>query len=243
MGKREFYILVAGIGVEAVAVGVGVMVSPSWGWAIAGFGGGIFIVFILLAVKAKTIGSPADILARIEHRKGYLPQLQDSIDRIILRKKELEIEASKTKLSIYYDLYIKNHHDRKYRFYRKVLPKDMTIITMLVGQKFSRNNPYLSRLEEEDEQLHMLYAQYEPLYTQNNDRILRKNIRKLWTQVQKTYSLKSMVSRLRDNGGIKSKYISRLYEVEPIEDERLYKAITKVKNRIDELLNKGVPDE
>ena len=64
MGKREFYILVAGIGVEAVAVGVGVMVSPSWGWAIAGFGGGIFIVFILLAVKAKTIGSPADILAR-----------------------------------------------------------------------------------------------------------------------------------------------------------------------------------
>lgn len=102
---------------------------------------------------------------------------------------------------------------------------------------------YLRKLEETDQKFIELGSEYDKYYTKNNDNILRKNIKQLWKQTYSTYSIKSIVSIVRDKFEINAKYISRLYNTEPIEDERLRKAITKVKNRIDELLNEGVPDE
>lgn len=242
MGKKEWYMLIADLIWNAIWGVVGVT-GAVWAWWFFGVGVIVFIIFVARAIKAKSMGSPADILARIEHRKAYLPQLQDSIEKILIQQKKLAIEAGETGLNTYYDLYIKGHHDIRYRFYRRLLPENLAITEMLLEQKFGRHNPYLRKLEEMDKELPALYAQYETFYTRNSDRTLRGYIRKLWVQTYKTYSVKSMVSITRNKAGLNSKYISQLYNAEPKEDERLYTAIIRVKNRIEELLRTGVPDE
>ena len=118
MGKREIYLLCATIGIELIALGVGLMLSPSWGWIIAGVGFIIFVVFLYYAIKTKvpkpkqptlidTKKQEAEILARIESKKQYLPQLKQLIGEYINRVEEVaKTDAKVLDLERYKKVYI-----------------------------------------------------------------------------------------------------------------------------------------
>lgn len=97
-------------------------------------GSGMIIYSLVKQPKAE---AQPIIRDRIKRRQTYLPQLTDSIDKIIIRKRELAIEASNTELSVYYDLYIKNRHDRKYKASCGLFPKSQN----------PSNNIHLARLK------------------------------------------------------------------------------------------------
>jgi hypothetical protein len=248
MGKHWFnknnlgFLLSTIVGLGMVFLQGGIKMNPLSYVGIALMAAGILGYFIV-NLKPRKPEHPDIIDGRKRRRSLYLPKLQDVIDNIIARKQELAVIAGDAPLNTYYKQYISGHLDKRYNFYCKVMPANLAIIAILEERKFYRHNTYLEDLEEHDTVLLPLQNEYKTFYTQNHDALLRKYIRELWRQAHRTYSMKSIIHLAKQHLDLKDSYKSSLYSKEPIEDERLHKAIIKVKKRIEELTIEGVPNE
>jgi hypothetical protein len=225
------------------------------------FGIIIIILFIASIVlyglsilkKEKTL-SLRDIYAIVEHRESYLPQLKNTIDAILIRKRELAIEAGKLSLEQYYDKYLKLN--KTFKVVYKVLkdnPNDKTarrkvaIITSLQMKNFGMNNVYLLELEDKDNNgIIQLQKDYDNLYSKNTDKLLAKELRLLFKKYAKwAYSGLALVELAKNNGlpYKDPKYIAAFYDKPRILEDMLRKQHQSVNKRFDELLIEGVQDD
>lgn len=220
----------------------GSKMNPTF-WALVGIGAILVLVGILKVEKRL---SGADITEIMQNRRQYLPQLRDTTSKMLVRMRELSIQAGKFPLEEYYDRYLarNNTYQQEYRKQTgkqkdKTAKRKVAIITSLHKKGFHYNNLYLCELEDRDKDgLVALRKEYETYFARNRDASLARTLNKLFEYAQKAFSCHTLaeMGKYNELPYKDTKYIAALYDKPKWLDCLLERQHRIANKRFDELL-------
>lgn len=223
-------------------------------WYIVGMVCLTLLTLVLSGRKSKP-EPQAVIESRKKERKEYLPQLQDTTGKMIVRMKELATIAGQLPLETYFDKYLKLNKMYPY-IYRtlkrqkdEVVRRKVATIVSLHSLNFGMNNVYLSELQDKDDKAGIgmipLQKEYNEYYPRNRDKKLSAELDILFKYAKWFYSCYALAELAKNSDfPLKApKYISPFYDKPKKLEAKLLKQQRKVNDRFSDLLREGVPDE
>lgn len=254
--SRKGWLILAATAAAIVEVAVGVLISRTLALCL------LFIFVPLLGVAYyKVFRTKEDIASsdvrefqyRVEKRKTYLPQLQESLEALLDKQYELTSKAGQLSLEEYRDKFLKL--SLKYRIIRimtsglvgklvrKFVMKDeKEIILMALRQEnFIKNNLYIRGLEQKDD-YQKLWREYNKWYSKTQEKSLRGFIASLIKNEKLLSSTSSMAHVARREITKSPRILASLCKWEAIVRNLVEYQHRMVNDEFRELLEDGKPD-
>jgi hypothetical protein len=205
---------------------------------------GIGIVLVLIGALRKPTRCPtlSEPNLLVEKRKLYLIPLKANIENTFEELNKLVSDTSKISLDEYADKYTFRKH-KLTDIIRRLHPNDDSLIklSLLTENAFPFNNLYYRELKDHDSQLTDLNKEYQKLLVQVKDKVLKTHIKILfWKEHWSNSAI--IFSILRQNNTDNTLVLDKMFKVKGATVNVIIDQMTKINNRIDELLN-GVEDE
>ncbi len=212
-------------------------------WVLVGIGA---ILFLYGTLKIERKLSYVDMSELLKDRQQYLPQLRDTMDKMLTRMRELSIEAGRASLEEYYEKYLARNDTYQREYERQTgkqknetAKRKVAIITALHKKGFSAKNLYLYELEDRDKDgLVALKKEYDIYYPRNRDKELATNLNKLFDFAKKAFSGHTIaeMAKYNDFPYKDPKYNAIFYDLPKWYDCRLQHYHKLANKRFDELI-------
>ena len=227
MDKKDGILFIAGGALEFIGWGVGMIshIPEQVGYVAVGIGVIVLVIAVIRFVRYKPVYPTwQELQARGEAKRWYLEPLQNNINAVTTKYKEL----------------FKTAVDNTAKYLNDKDKKDIISSAKTIG-RFFLNNPYYSELKKSST-MDELRNGYEELYSHIKDKKLKSYLKKLWICEHQAKSVQIFYETLRIHYENIPERVIRIYGRQETPIREYQNALNRVNERIDDLLG-GVPDE